>query len=272
MPLSDNESAVERQRAHFNSVADRYRKARTAANHLILKDLIWSDMLSDLGYNGRRIKVLEPMCGMGEGFEILSRYVTSDVSYSGFDYSEEMVDSLKTKVPSANVWHADATTFKPERDAYDVIILIGGLHHTPGFAGAIVKSLSQGLRSEGLFINFEPTHGNALFRGVREYIYRSNSLFDSQTERAFAVEELLGFFSDAGLNLTKIRFPGLISYVLYYNPDAFPALNFLGGRMVKATFAVDRLFYTNSIGRFLSFATLSIWRKPPANSVHVDRH
>ena len=228
-----------------------------------LKHLMWSTILRDLRRHfNTPLNVLEPECGMGDGRRIVVQHLTSNINYSGFDYSDKMVQMLKENEPDLNVWQADATKFEPERNAYDIVILIGGLHHIPSFAAHVVGALGRSLKGGGLFINYEPTYGNSLSRWVRENIYKSNSLFDPTTERSFAVDELFKMFGDAGLKPLKVRYPGLLSYVLYYNPDAFPALNVGGRWLVDATFALDRLLYANAVGRFLSFATLSIWERP----------
>jgi hypothetical protein len=126
----------------------------------------------------------------------------------------------------------------------------------------VVRNLAPGLRPGGLFINLEPTHGNPVTKAVRDRIYRRNALFDERTERAFGVGELYAMFRGAGLELVEAQHPGLLSYVLYYNPDAFPNLNLGGERCVRAAFALDRPFLRTFVGRRLSFATLTLWRKP----------
>jgi SAM-dependent methyltransferase len=254
---------LERQRDHFNSIADRYHDARRGQNHLYLKQRMWTDVFADLvDFKDRRLDMLEPMCGFCDGLDIVSRHLTPNLSYKGFDYSDAVVETAKRERPGIDVWQADATKYQPAPDTLDLIMIIGGLHHTPRDATQIVRNLAPALRSGGIFVNFEPTHGNALFKSVRDQIYRRNSLFDEQTEQAFAVSELTGMFEGAGLRLRKILYPGLLSYVLYYNPDAFPFLNVGGQGLVDATYALDKLFYRNALGRTLSFATLSIWTKP----------
>ncbi len=123
-------------------------------------------------------------------------------------------------------------------------------------------TLAASLRPGGLLINLEPTHGNPLARMVRERIYRRNQLFDAETERAFSVEELDAMFVSAGLELAYRTYPGLLGYVLYYNPDAFPGLNLAGTRAVNMLFALERPLMATRIGRWLSFATLAVWRSP----------
>ena len=252
---------IEQQREHFNAISDRYLKGRSEENHILLKSLIWEHALSPLrDFLPAKAKILEPMCGSGEGLEILSSILSSELYYEGFDYSEEVVAAAGER--SGRIWQADVTKFVPERDYYDAAILIGGLHHVPDHAGDVVQNITSALKPGGLFINFEPTNGTLLHRLIRERIYDANDIFDQETERAFSVSQLFGYFKEARLERVRCSFPGLLAYTLYYNPYAFPALNLGGPRAVKTAFCVDRLFLSNVIGRLLSFATLSIWRKP----------
>lgn len=205
--------------------------------------------------------MLEPMCGYAEGIEIAEQHFSLDCDYYGFDYSDVIVGELSRLLPDGRVWQADVTTYRPEPRTYDLVLLIGGLHHVPDKAPQVVQNLAAGLKEGGFFVNFEPTSGNPLFRVIREVIYRRNEIFDDATERAFGVDELKGFFSDAGLEEVKSFFPGLLAYTLYYNPYAFPLLNRGGQRWVDFFFAIDRFVMNHWIGRVFSFATVSIWRK-----------
>jgi len=252
---------IERQKKHFDSIAERYERARQHPNHLCLKNLIWSEFLGDsLSQLPETVRVLEPMCGFADGKSILSDYVDGRIDYHGFDYSTEVVTRLKEKHPEVNVWQQDVSTFSSD-DQYDIIILLGGLHHVPHIAGDVVKRLSERLSDTGIFINLEPTYGNRLFQSVREWIYRRNSLFDEQTERAFSVAELRGFFEASGLEPSTIIYPGLLAYVLYYNPDAFPYLNIGRPGLVKAIWSMERPLVRGRLARSLSFATLSMWSR-----------
>jgi SAM-dependent methyltransferase len=253
---------VERQRQHFNSIAGRYQTGRKDENHLYLKKLMWGDALAPVTrFRGRHVDVLEPMCGFCDGLGIIKSYITDDVSYSGYDYSDTVIASVGKSEPALNIWQADATTYHPPTGAFDIIILIGSLHHTPNNAAEIIANCSRGLRPNGIFISFEATDGNILFRRAREAIYRRNTFFDEATERAFRAADLIAMFRAANLRPLSISYPGLLSYVLYYNPDAFPFLNIGGRRLVKAIYSFDKLFYKTPIGCFFSFATLSIWER-----------
>jgi hypothetical protein len=69
-------------------------------------------------------------------------------------------------------------------------------------------------------------------------------------------------FRGAGLVERYRSHPGLLAYVLYYNPYAFPRLNVGGVGAVDLLYALERPFHRSPVGRVLSFATLSIWRRP----------
>lgn len=262
MTVADRE-LIERQRDHFNRIASAYLRGRAEPNHIMLKNLIWDEALAGLPFDERTsLKVLEPMCGSAEGIEILGRRVASPIEYRGFDYSAAVVEAAAELHPNAKIWVDDVTRIVIEPNSYDLIILIGGLHHVPDSASSVVRNLSQGLKSGGLFVNFEPTAGNPLFRWVRRLVYRKNDIFDETTERDFSPAELFCFFEQAGMRPWRIIYPGLSAYVLHYNPYAFKWLNIGTSQTVRALFRLDSLLSHNRLGRALSFATLSIWQKP----------
>jgi SAM-dependent methyltransferase len=254
---------VERQRVHFEAVSDAYFHARQRETHLLLKRLLWDHALRPHGglLAGPRPRVLEPMCGYGEGRRILEARYGPVFAYTGFDYSAPLVARAQERYPDAEIFHGDVTTFE-SAPAFDVVILIGGLHHVYARAADVLRRLAGALRPGGHLVNLEPTHDNPLFRRVRERVYRRNALFDDQTERGFALPELNALFRGAGLERVDQLYPGLLAYVLYYNPDAFPALDRGGPGLVRALFRMEAPLYRTALARRLSFATLTVLRRP----------
>lgn len=255
---------LEQQREHFNAIAQKYFSARRHPNHLTLKRLIWEHFFRRHPGLSREIgSVIEPMCGMAEGFEILKQRTQANFTYLGFDYSETMVAIAKRDKPKLRIEWGDVTTFSSPVPPADMIVLIGGLHHVYSRASDVVQNLTKAVKPGGYFLNFEPTHNNWLARRARQKIYKSNRLFDNDTEQGFERVDLLSHFESAGWQKVDEVSPGLAAYVLYYNPDAFPALNVGGPGLVRALFWFDRLFWTNWIGRKMSFATITLWRVGP---------
>ena len=172
-----------------------------------------------------------------------------------------VVDALRLSHPDIAVTRQDVTRFEVDAE-YDVVVLLGGLHHVPHEASRVVGRLARALKPGGYFISLEPTDGNPVFTSLRRWIYRRNRLFDEETERSFGLSEYYGMFKQAGLYHIDSFQPGLLAYVLYYNPDAFPWLNIGGPGLVRAIWALERPFRRSAIGRALSFATLGLWQRP----------
>lgn len=253
---------LEQQREHFNGIAEKYFAARNHPNHVALKTAIWKHFFARHPEISRVKSVLEPMCGMAEGYEILKSNTAAHFDYIGFDYSETMVEIAKRDKPGLRVEWGDVTSFISPVNPVDLVILIGGLHHVYSRTDDAIRQMTTALKPGGLFLSLEPTHDNWLARRVRQKIYESNSLFDKDTEQGFERDDLLAHFRNAGYELVDEVSPGLLAYILYYNPDAFPALNVGRTGLVDRIFAMDRIFWTNAIGRKLSFATISLWRAP----------
>ncbi len=253
---------LERQREHFKSISERDREARSHGNHKHLKHLIWEAFLEgkpELDRPG--LRVLEAMCGYAEGHDILETHLGVELDYEGFDYSDSVVDYMREHRPELHISHHDVTQFTSAK-RYDLIVVLGGLHHVPNHCDQALERLYEALEPGGYMINLEPTHGLWLTRTVRELIYAKNSLFDELTERAFDVDEYEATFERHGFELADAMYPGLLSYVLYYNPDAFPLLNLGDASTVDTVFNLERPLLRTPLARACSFATLALWRKP----------
>ena len=252
---------IERQREHFENISEKYYKSRQLENHLLLKDLLWGYFFKDKKFLQKDgLTVLEPMCGYGEGKDILEKYLNKKIIYSGFDYSSNLIKKIKENNPLADVEEMDITKYIPTKK-YDLIIIIGGLHHVPFHTDKVLGTLYDSLNKDGYFIYFEPTHNNFLFKKIRERIYKKNSFFDNETEQAFELSKINNLFKKHNFELLDQIYPGLLSYTLFYNPDAFPLLNIGKKWMVKLIFNIDKIFFRNIIGKKLSFATMALYQK-----------
>jgi len=253
-------SSVEQQKEHFNNIALEYYSARQNPNSLLFKRLMWSYILKHLPPPRSSISILETMCGYAEGEDIVKSHYCTDVDYTGFDYSEKLIEIVKQLHPEKNVFVQDVTTFYPDSQ-YDLILIIGGLHHVPDYSATVLKNLKNALADGGLLINFEPTHGNKIAKMVRSHVYRSSSIIDNSTERDYSVDELNELYSNAGYDIAYQFYPGLLTYSLYYNPDIFPRLARISPVILKTLFALEKPFYKTRIAKLFSFATLTILKK-----------
>ncbi len=262
MSVESNQVSTAQQRAHFERVSEKYFQARKHPNHLLFKHRLWKYFFSrNILPKTSDIKVLEPMCGYSEGKSILEDILCQGFQYTGFDYSTILVDHAQAAFPDANIFLQDITQFDSDEE-YDIIILIGGLHHVYHHMDVVMSRLFRALKPGGYFINFEPTQNNWFYKKIRNKIYKKNDLFDDETEQAFDLKELNTHYQHSGFELVDQVSPGLLAYILYYNPDAFPKLNIGPGLLVNTIFNLEKLLYANQIGQFFSFATLSLLKKP----------
>ncbi len=257
----DRMNNVERQREHFEEIAARYTQARKDEKHLILKEAIWRSFFGGFILPEKEnMRVLEAMCGEAEGVNILADRFRNDFSYSAFDYSPSMVAAAHERHPEARIWEQNILTFDA-REEYDVILIIGGLHHVYEYREEVLRRLNRALAPGGFFLSVEPTHNNILFRTLREWIYKRNALFDQETERAFEGKELNALLAQHGFKIVHQIFPGLLAYVLWYNPDAFPLLNRGSARFARWWIDYEKRFWHMRIARLLSFMTISCFQK-----------
>ncbi len=254
---------VEAQRAHFESIASAYIKGRSGSNHLAYKSVMWKEVLAKLAQHlpaGGPLLGLEAMCGSAETSARLVEHFPN-LTMDAFDLSEAMVDAADdSTAKKVRVFQKDILQLE-ERDTYDFAVIIGGLHHIAYDVDRGLRNICNALKEGGIFLNLEPTHNNVLWQTVRTKIYSENAIFEENSERAFTLKEYNGCFASHGLVVKDQFYPGLLGYVLYYNPDAFPALNVGPPAMARALAWLDMRMGASFIGKYLSFCTWTIARK-----------
>lgn len=257
-------NTVEQQINNFNSRVETYLSKKTSPQRQIYISLLWKLVFSyaSMFSSGKQnVCILEPMCGWSAYDLVTKNFPGTIQKYDAFDYSEKMINIGKSLYPDVNFWVQDATTFVPDVAEYDIILLIGGLHHVPKYAPNILDNLSKCLKSDGCMINLEPTFNNHLLSFFCNLIYRKNKNFDHKTERRFSLSELNNYYVSAGLKTVKQLYPGLLAYLLWYNPDIFPFLNKGSIHMVKKLFSFERKIYSSRYAEKMSVATITILKK-----------
>jgi len=251
---------LKRQQEHFDSISHIYTESRNSGNHIFLKDKIWEYLFEKIDLKGEKLLILEAMCGFADSYRMVKKHAKFNFIYEAFDYSENMVNEAKKQVPGLNVYHQDVTTFVA-KDKYDVILIIGGLHHVYNHRFIVANNVSNALKKNGYLISFEPTHNNLMLRKIREKVYKNNNLFDNTTERGFSTDELNSIMANVGLIPFFQFYPGLLAYILWYNPDAFPFLNIGNKNVARSFIAFERRLWSTLFARYLSFATFSCYKK-----------
>lgn len=253
---------LEQQKDHFNKISQDYYTHRQKATHLLFKDLLWGYFFgrNKDKFPKRKVALLEAMSGHCEGKTLYEKFVSEDVDYSGFDYSEEMVKIAKDLYPKADIFWQDVTKFKV-KNKYDVVIIIGGLHHVYNFVEESMQNIAGSIKPGGHFIVLEPTNNSKIVAKIRERVYNKNEFFDEETEHDFRLKEYNDMMYRSGLDIVDQVYPGLLGYVLFYNPDAFKWLRIGGKGLVKFMFWLEKPLFSRWPGKKFSFCTLTLLRK-----------
>lgn len=253
----------ESQRKHFNQIHKRYLSSRALTNHVRYKTTWWNyvfkELESHIDLSEPGLKCLDAMCGDAELSEYLSQFAP-DATIAAFDYSDEMVKAGKKRVKGSKrikIYRGDILKMS-DTSKYDLVMIAGGLHHVPEKVSEALARIYKSLKPGGVFLNLEPTHNNPLFASIRKQLYNSNNLFEEETEKAFSLMDYNQLLAEAKFDTVLQIYPGLLGYILYYNPDAFPSLN-ISLPISPETFAKLDLFLGRTfVGKYLSFATWSI--------------
>ncbi len=258
--------AEEIQRKHFNKIGDVYVKARGNKYHVAYQHAWWDEyfqwLLSSLP-DKTKLRGMDAMCGNAE-IAIYLKSKNSQIEMDAFDYSDSMVKyarkQIKISGKEVNVWKDDILHFSGKRK-YDFVVILGGLHHMPDYTIDVMKNISKMLKPGGYFLNLEPTQNNPLMRWARKQIYKKNAIFEENTERAFELKDYNTLLRSSGYKIMKQSYPGLLGYILFYNPDAFPWLNIPIMWIVKLLVNLDISLGNSGFGKYLSFATWTLAKK-----------
>jgi len=259
-------NSQEIQRKHYNKIAFEYINKRSNKTTLAYRNCLWKEFLRLIKIEINKDKnclCLEAMCGDCEGSVRLYK-MFKNFRFEAFDYSEEMVKYAKhNKIYKDGILvirQLDILKFN-EKHKFDCVILIGGIHHVYKNAQEVINKINRAIKPGGIFINFEPSNNLWILSKIREIIYNRNSVFESSSEHDFKLGDYNRMLANSGFKIIRQFYPGLLGYVLFYNPDAVPFLNMGGPKVSSLLCKIDIFLGKTFIGKYFSFNTFTIARK-----------
>lgn len=199
-------SRTERDRTHFNRIAERYHRKDLNPGSRAARKLRLEQTLRLIEIPADAV-LLEAGCGAGFAADYLSgRYA----AYLGVDHSEELIGFARVHNGAANTRFdvADIEDFHTS-ERFDAVFMIGLLHHLESPARALA-TLARLVKPGGWVVANEPQSGNPLVglsRTIRKRIDRAYS--NEQT--AFSRREMRAIFEQAGFTEVRIRPQGVFS-------------------------------------------------------------
>jgi SAM-dependent methyltransferase len=248
------DDADSRQRAHYDKIAAGYEAHYSDRWSLRYRDrFINAPLTRGVDLHGRR--VLDAMCGSGELTDYLLRH---GAEVTGLDISPAVIQLFRDKHPQAKgvAGSIYETGFEPE--AFDVVGVIGGLHHAQPNLQLAVDEIHRVLRPGGWFVFAEPHAGSAM-DALRRFWYRFDPLFEAN-EKAVDVDALEAA-NRGRFEFVSKRFAGSVAYLLVFNSMVFRVPHRLKNLYSPALVAAEALLQP-LLRRGTACMAVVQWRKP----------
>jgi SAM-dependent methyltransferase len=159
--------------------------------------------------------VLEAMCGGGQTAKFL---LGQNAIVTGLDISPRQTANFKKRHPSADVLCGSILNSGIESDTFDIITVVGGIHHLPPNIDECLAEIHRILKPGGYFCFMEP-HSESLAEVFRREWYRRDSLF-ADNEAAINMSELREKFADR-FEFKQEQYLGNLAYLFVLNSLVF---------------------------------------------------
>lgn len=247
--------SVNRQKKHYDTIHDEYEKHYFDVTSLAYrKCFIFDELLR--GFDVRNAAIADVACGSGGNTTILAEYAPS-AQFTGYDISARACDSYCTRT-GFQALCVDFTEELDFADRFDIVVVVGGLHHMISNLEIAGQNIFSMLKPGGILLAYEPNAG-FLFNKLRNLWYVHDKYFDAQTERPLAQEELVKLFSGS-LELIDSKYLGGPAYFLILNSLIFRLPLFLKRPLASILFSLESHY--NRISWHRAFpAFISRWKK-----------
>jgi SAM-dependent methyltransferase len=202
------------QQEHYDNIAADYEAHYSDEWSLEYRRKFIYDPLFE-GLNLAGMTVLDAMCGSGQTTNYL---VTRGAEVTGLDISNEVIDTFQAQWPAARVLNRSLLDSGLPDNAFDCVVVVGGLHHIHPHVKGAVREIHRVLKPGGHFCFMEP-HSGSLPDLVRRVWYRFDRFF-SDNEAAIDVGALEKDFGDC-FELKKAKYLGNFAFLLVLNSLIF---------------------------------------------------
>jgi SAM-dependent methyltransferase len=193
-------------RAHFDRIATEY---AAKDDHPACRVARRWRVQATLGFVPVTVepRVLEVGCGAGFACEYLRGKLGA---YTGLDYSPRLIDYARKRhrTPNAAFETGNGRDFFDD-DPYDVIFMIGVLHHVED-KDSLVSNLLRSLRPGGWLVVNEPQPHNPAIRLARSIRSRFDRSYSSEQEQ-ISQQELAALLERHGLEDIRLQAQGFLS-------------------------------------------------------------
>jgi SAM-dependent methyltransferase len=173
------------QRTHYDRIVaeyDRHYGDETAREYR--RAFIYEPMFDGIDLRGAQ--VLEAMCGSGQATEFL---IGRGAHVTGLDISHEAIATFRARWPSCDALCASLLDVQLPEGGFDVVVVIGGLHHLHPNVDRAIRTIRNALRRGGRLCFAEP-HRGSLLDWARRLWYRLDPRMFAEGEAALDIRGL----------------------------------------------------------------------------------
>ena len=203
--------------------------------------------------------ILDIGCGDGSFIEILIDNKILDKNYFGLDVSFKNTQLFNKKFKSRYAIFKEDFTKKNLNlgKKFDIIFCIGAIHHMYLEIDNVFENLFNHLNKNGKIIIVEPN--GSFLNGIRNYWYKKDKYFDSDSERALPIKEI---DKVANRRFEKIfyEYHGFIGYFIILQSMILRTPKFIKKKTYKFFTFIDKLF-SKLNSKFLSPSYSIIYKK-----------
>jgi SAM-dependent methyltransferase len=200
------------------------------------------------------LKVIEAMCGSGHTTQYL---ISQGAQVIGLDISDEAIKSFNNRWPQSQAICASILDSRLNRDSYDAVVIVGGLHHLHPNVDAAIDEIHRILRPGGFLCFVEP-HKGSFPDLIRQWWYKRDHYF-ADNEEAIDLGEMKRKFASKFI-FNREQYLGNVAYLLVMNSMILRI-----PLKLKAFYTPPLLFIESLIspfqGKFTSCFMACPWRK-----------
>ena len=146
-----NSSFDDMQKQHYDLIAARYQRHDDLWSRKYRRKFMYHPMVEGVELEGR--SVLDAMCGSGQTTEFL---LDAGARVIGIDISSEMIKTFKVRWPDCDAVCASFFDNGFGDNAFDCIVIVGGLHHLQPRVDDAVNEAYRILKPGGYLRSAEP--------------------------------------------------------------------------------------------------------------------
>jgi SAM-dependent methyltransferase len=243
------------QQAHYETIHDEYAAHYYDPHAMAYREKYLFDRLL-AGMDLNDLKIADVACGSGYNSLVLKRRFPRAM-FHGFDISQRACDDY-VRIVGSPASHLDMTVPHTFDETYDVVMVVGGLHHCVANLETTFDNIAKMLKPGGFLLFWEP-NASFFLEGLRTFWYKHDRLFEEETERALSIDELVELAGPRFVQLKTFFFGGP-AYIAIYNSLILRVPLGLKGILTPPLFAFETLW--NKLPGRRPFPTLSgVWQR-----------